>query len=219
MFTLLQLDFLGKSALVKQSDIQHWVKVLCEELHSRLESDKNLNKRLSKSLVVSYQTSTKNTCSKSMGIDVNSNEYPKPEKLANDILKQVFANQANLSPITNISIAAIKFTEEINFNTTKIDAFFQKVDRSAHIENSINFDKETSVQEDKTKNKNHNNNVIEKYFTSENLNICSDPESDMDTKELEENIDEDEPIYAEEEVNALMKTFFFKKFLLEVEED
>ena len=39
-------------------DIEHWVKVLCEEAYDRIESDRELNKRVAQQLVVGHNSSS-----------------------------------------------------------------------------------------------------------------------------------------------------------------
>lgn len=194
---------IGKSSLVKPKDIQHWVKVLCEELHSRLENDKEINKRIAKTFVVGYLTSTKNNCSKTISIDVIDNEYPKPEKMASDVMNQVFAGKNNSDPILNISIAASKFIDEVPSNTTKIDTFFTKVDRNVHIEQT-----KTGQENLEHENKKPTTNTIDKYFDNQTVDKPIEIEFSSE-EEFEE-----EPIYTEEEIEALKETFFFKKLLL-----
>lgn len=40
------------------TDIEHWVQVLCEEVHDRIESDRLMNKRVAQQLVIGHNTTS-----------------------------------------------------------------------------------------------------------------------------------------------------------------
>src|SRR5699024_6349479 len=121
------------NALAKAEDIHHWIRVLCEELHGRMEQDKAANKRLARLLIVGHYSARKGHCTKSVPIEAIGSHYPPPERMASDIMKVASARLTiSDSPILNLSVAATKFVEESNTLINTIEAFFQKVDRETY---------------------------------------------------------------------------------------
>nr|XP_027193670.1 DNA polymerase eta-like [Dermatophagoides pteronyssinus] len=131
-------NFRGKMALCKQSDVNQWINSLLKELYERMMKDKEMNQRLARLMIVGYYTAGKGHCHRSIPIDITLGDYPPAERIASDIMRQLFSKPLIIiqDPIQNLSLAATKFldtTKAIMYSTAKIEKFFQKIDRITFI--------------------------------------------------------------------------------------
>lgn len=118
-------------------DIKHWVKVLAEELYTRLMHDQEVNKRFARSIIVGYHALDKGSFSRKLALEI-IDEYPKPEKITSLIMKTIFpTNNAKFEPVCSLSLTASKFgleNEIESMGTSKINKFFKRVDQLPPIE-------------------------------------------------------------------------------------
>ncbi|KAH9405107.1 hypothetical protein TYRP_000944 [Tyrophagus putrescentiae] len=124
-------NFPGHLVLATMEDIEHWVKVLCEEAYDRIESDRELNKRVAQQLVVGHNSSS-GQHTKALNITLDGEKYPLPEQLTKMIIKAVFEGyDAKANPLSNLSINVTKFEAQKLVETfPTIRNYFSKIDRS-----------------------------------------------------------------------------------------
>lgn len=175
-------NFPGHLVLATMEDIEHWVKVLCEEAYDRIESDRELNKRVAQQLVVGHNSSS-GQHTKALNITLDGEKYPLPEQLTKMIIKAVFEGyDAKANPLSNLSINVTKFEAQKLVETfPTIRNYFSKVDRSV----SKVSDTASSVEPTATSDT-KDETVIE--------NAVETNEDQEDKKEVDENEKDSEEI-------------------------
>lgn len=195
-------NFRGKQALGKLADVEHWVKVLCEEAHERMEVDKLANKRLAQQVIIGYSTS-KGQSSRTIKLNILDGNYPAVVKIANDIMKAVFLNMDLSNPILNLSLVATKFIDQTSsVKMSRIDTFFRRrIDchESAEVSNEqADNEEETSALEEL------------ENFISQSLDDNTVEEETDEKNTYNVNVDDLPPKRIEEIKSS---SFFYRKIL------
>lgn len=156
-------------------------------------------------MVVGYYTTEKGHSSRSIQININAGDYPKQEKMANDIMRTVFPD-TKFYPILNLSIAATKFVP-VTMGSNKIDSFFRKIDKNEYLQNNFN-------PNDKQDCCNQMENTIEKYFQTQRTDKAK-----ISEEILNFNIEDEELIENKlnNDFNLLFDSFFFRKIMQFIE--
>lgn len=155
-------------------------------------------------MVVGYYTAEKGHSSRSVQININAGDYPKQEKMANDIMRIVFPD-TKFHPILNLSIAATKFVPIVI--ESKIDNFFRKINKNEYLQNN-------TIPNDKPDCSNQIQNTIEKYFQTQ-----SNDNEKISEEILNFNIEDEDLIENKinDDFNLLFESFFFRKIMSFIE--
>lgn len=195
-------NFRGKQALGKLADVEHWVKVLCEEAHERMEIDKLANKRLAQQVIIGYSTS-KGQSSKTIKLNILDGNYPAVDKMANDIMKAVFLNMDLSNPIINLSLVATKFVDQTSsVKMSRIDTFFRRrmdCHESAEVPNEQADNEEERSALEELEN-----------FTSQSIDDNTVEEETDEKNTYNVNVDDLPPDRIEEIKSS---SFFYRKIL------
>ncbi|OTF69947.1 hypothetical protein BLA29_005050 [Euroglyphus maynei] len=220
-------NFRGKNALSRIEDINQWIQALLKELYERMVKDKEMNQRLAKLMIVGYYTAGKGHCHRSIPIDITSGDYPLPERISADIMRQLFSRPEIIAqdPLQNLSLAATKFVDAsiaLADGTAKIEKFFQKINRDAFVEQST---KNHSIQQSIELNqKQPKKSLIKKQPNQVQSNTMDrylrhQQQSTWSKANNNDKIDLNDPHVRQinRETNQLLDSFFYNKILQSME--
>ncbi|KAH7638822.1 dna polymerase eta-like protein [Dermatophagoides farinae] len=230
-------NFRGKNALNRIEDVDHWIKALLKELYERMMKDREMNDRLAKLLIVGYYTAGKGHCHRSITIDITSGNYPPSERIAADIMQQVFSKSSTTiaqDPLQNLSLAATKFVDTTNLpggdnGMEKIEKFFPKIDRNTFVEHQST--KNQSIQPQQQQQSDHQpnkkskspmkkrppitnvqSNTMDRYLNQQQRPTTS---TAVNNNKADDKIDLNDPNVRQlnNEMNQLLDSFFYGKIL------
>ncbi|KAG5869676.1 hypothetical protein JTB14_035602 [Gonioctena quinquepunctata] len=154
--------FPGKTSLLTQETVTHWLNELATEISERLEKDLEENNRRAKQMVVSFaQMANKNVTSSSRTHSLNSYDQSRIAHDSSEVIKKFCQRNDGSYHITFLGISVGNFQE--TKNTVSITTYFKNVNTS---ENPV---KEKAVSSNVTKKEKTVTSFFQEIF-SKSLN-------------------------------------------------